>query len=77
MCYIIRNTSGFIPVLFLLYVNDINKAICNKKVVCYVDDTVIIISENSWEELFPNSERDMQEMKTWLNYDLITKCFKN
>jgi hypothetical protein len=56
------------PILFLLYINEICDLKIGGKIVTYVDDTCLLLSDNSWEEV---NHKAIKEL------NLINSCLKN
>jgi len=62
------------PILFNIQLNDIKNLPLKSNKVCYDDDTVLICSENTWEEVFKNITEDLKIIEHWL---IINNLFLN
>jgi hypothetical protein len=61
------------PTLFTLYINDIfDISIPNTELVCYADDTAIIVHGKTWEETYSRAESGLAVVAAWLNGNLLT-----
>lgn len=61
------------PTLFLLYINDLcNLRMQNAKIISYADDTVILFTGDTWEDVRAISEKGMTQVAGWLNNNLLT-----
>lgn len=61
------------PTLFLIYINDLcNAKIKNAKVFCYADDTAIVFSGISWNDVKIGAEEGLFQVSTWLRQNLLT-----
>jgi len=63
--------------LFLLYINDLPKNVHDAKVVMFVDDISVLISDSDSRELQIKIDRVVTELETWLNRnDLVINTGK-
>jgi len=53
------------PLLFILYINDLNKAINHSEVYHFADDTSLILSNQSFKELTKQMNRDLNLLSEW------------
>lgn len=61
------------PTLFLVYVNDLcNMKINDAKVFSYADDTAVVFTGKSWDEVKTRTELGLAEIASWLNSNLLT-----
>lgn len=61
------------PTLFLLYINSLCQLqIPNCKIVCYADDTALLIHGNSWSSAVQNAEHALSVVLSWLRANLLT-----
>ena len=54
------------PLLFLIYINDLNKAIKNSTTYHFVDDTNMLQISNSYKEAATKVNRDLKCLQEWL-----------
>lgn len=54
------------PLLFLVYINDLNKAILSSKVFHFADDTSLILSDLSYKKLVKLMNQDLRLLNEWL-----------
>ena len=65
------------PLLFLIYINNISKAINNSKVSLYADDRVLYISHSDYESDIHLIQSDLDSIYTWCDSNkLIINCKK-
>ncbi len=57
--------SNLGPLLFLLYINDINLSINNSKIIQFADDTTLYTSHNNIETLKYNIQNDLIKINNW------------
>ena len=50
------------PLLFSIFINDLNEYIEHSSVIMYVDDTVIFVSSESKEDIESNLNHDWQNL---------------
>ena len=60
------------PVLFSIYINEIMKLVPDAEVVCFADDTAIIIKENSWQKVKQVAEEVISKIKAWFDKNYLT-----
>lgn len=61
------------PTLFLVYLNDLcNMHINNAKIFSYADDTAVVFSGNSWQDVKDKAETGMAQVANWLNNNLLS-----
>lgn len=60
------------PLLFLIYINELCKAHLDCRVVCYADDTAIIVTGDSWDEVFKKAEEILSQVKIWLDANKLS-----
>ena len=60
------------PLLFLLYINDINNVIKNSYCHLYADDTIIIQSASDPDILISGLERELNNINFWLENNKMT-----
>ena len=54
------------PLLFLIYINDLNKAIKHSIVYHFADDTNMLQISNSYKEIAKKLNRDLRSLQEWL-----------
>ena len=59
------------PLLFLLYINDLNQAIKFCKVYHFADDTNLLCLSNSMKKLNKPVNADLKHLVNWLNANKI------
>jgi len=60
------------PILFLVYINNIGKLLDDCSVISYADDTVLLFSENTWENTYRRAEMGLSKIHNWLNDSLLS-----
>ena len=60
------------PLLFLLYINDLNLAIKYCKVYHFADDTNLLYTNNSIKKLNKMLNKDLKNLTNWLNANKIS-----
>ena len=63
------------PILFLLFVNDINKSLKNIIVKLFADDTNCFISGNDFNQLERLVEVELNNLQKWINANKFTINF--
>ena len=63
------------PLLFLLYINDLNLAIKHCKVHHFADDANLLYTDNSIKKLNKFLNKDLKNLTNWLNANKITLNF--
>lgn len=67
-----------VPLLFIMYVNDILKQKLNESVISFADDTIIIGKGRDWDIVKENLNNDMQILKYGFDtYPLSKNCIKS
>ena len=64
------------PLLFLLYINDLNQAIKFCKVHDFADDTNLLCLSNSIKKLSKLVNADLKQLGDWLNANKISVNIK-
>ena len=60
------------PLLFLLYINDLNKAVVQSKVHHFADDTVFLYASHSLKNLNKTVNFDLSTLVKWLRANKIS-----
>ena len=60
------------PLLFLIYINDLNHAIINSTTIHFADDTSLICEEKSLKKLNKKVNRDLSLLVHWLRANKIS-----
>lgn len=60
------------PLLFVLYINDLFKLKIHGKFTAYADDTAIIISGKTWNEVTTFANSDLKKIKSWMDANLLS-----
>lgn len=61
--------TAFSPLLFHIHIYDITLLLLNGKLVCYEDNTVLIVLGDIWEEVFHTIQTDINCIRLWLLYN--------
>ena len=64
------------PLLYLIYVNDINESLQHCNSILYADDTTLIISGDKYEDLFRFVNEDLVTLSQWLSLNKLTLNLK-
>ena len=60
------------PLLFLIYINDINQAVSTAKLGLYADDTTAIIGAKERNELVTKSSLALNELRNWFSCNKLS-----
>ena len=60
------------PLLFLLYINDLNKALKYCTTIHFADDTSLLLKNNSLKQMKKYLNRDLKNLTNWLNANKIS-----
>lgn len=60
------------PLLFLVYINNLEKVNLTGQLFMFADDTAIIFSGQNWDEVFQTASRDMSLIKKWFDQNVLT-----
>lgn len=61
------------PTLFLAYINDLCQLpLRNAKIVTFADDTALLFSGESWDEVFRCAQQGFNDVTRWLNENILT-----
>lgn len=61
------------PTLFLIYVNELcNINIANAQVFCYADDTAVVFTGDTWQNVRLSAETGLAKIAKWLSLNLLT-----
>lgn len=60
------------PVLFSIYMNELLHLLPSVGMVCFADDTAIIIKEKTWKETKAIAESALRKIKVWFDLNFLT-----
>ena len=60
------------PLLFLIYINDLNTCLTSTSDFLYADDTVLLCSGNDLDNIFANMQKDLNNISGWCNSNKLT-----
>lgn len=61
------------PTLFLIYINNLcNLKVPNAKLISYADDTAIVFSGSTWDEVHNFAQSGLAQVACWLDNNLLT-----
>lgn len=61
------------PTLFLIYINNLcNLGISNGRIFSYADDTAVVFSGSTWDEVYKHAQKDLVQIAYWLDSNLLT-----
>lgn len=60
------------PVLFIIYLNNLLNLPSTGEMVSFADDTAILYSAETWDELKVKAEADLENIKNWFDYNILT-----
>lgn len=60
------------PTLFTIYIDELTKLTNNAKIICFADDTVVLVSSKTWNETYKKAEHVIGYVKNWLDDSLLT-----
>lgn len=64
------------PVLFNIYLNNLFMIESNSKIISFADDTVLVNSDQNWYDLKLKIENDLNCIKQWFDYRLLSINYK-
>ena len=69
-----RRAQGSIlgPLLYLIYINDINQCLKHCHVTLYADDTTLVATANNYEDLYRFINEDLSALSKWLWLNKLT-----
>jgi hypothetical protein len=60
------------PILFSIYINNLNKLPISGKFFLFADDTAVVFSGRSWELVYENAATDMRMIHKWFSQNILT-----
>ena len=60
------------PILFLIYISDMTNSIKHGTAISFADDTTLIISDKSFEDLYSNTYEDINSLIDFLNANKLS-----
>lgn len=61
------------PTLFLIYINDLcNLPVQNSKIIVYADDTVLLVTDKSWDDVMRRTEIMLEMISDWLSTNVLS-----
>lgn len=60
------------PLLFLVYINNLDKLNISGKLYLFADDTAVVFQGNTWEEVYRNASYDLSAIKLWFDQNILT-----
>lgn len=60
------------PVLFNIYINELLHIPINGKIVAYADDTVLLVEDDSWQNVSNKAVIEFSKLQQWLAEHLLT-----
>jgi hypothetical protein len=61
------------PTLFLVYINDLcQQTIPNAKIVTFADDTALLFSGDTWDEVFSCAQKGYNQVTQWLKANILS-----
>ena len=60
------------PLLYLIYVNDLNHCLIHNTSILYADDTTLIVVAKTFNELFKNANQDLINLNDWLSVNKLS-----
>jgi hypothetical protein len=73
-----RSTLG--PLLFLIYINNIDKLAISGEIFLFSDDTAVIFKGLNWDEVFKKASSELRVLRDWFTENVLsmniskTKC---
>ena len=64
------------PLLYLIYINDINESLHYSDSILYADDTTLIICGETYEDLYRHINEDLVTLNEWLSLNKLTLNLK-
>ena len=60
------------PILFLLYINDLLESLTSDNIIAYADDTVIIASDDTWQNTEKTMNLYLKHVASWLAHNKLS-----
>nr|QQJ42582.1 chitinase 6-2 [Sogatella furcifera] len=60
------------PILFSIYINNITKVNIEGKLLLFADDTVVVSTGSSWDEVYERASSDLLKIKTWFDQNTLS-----
>ena len=60
------------PLLYLIYVNDFYSCLNRCDCILFADDTTLVVTAKSYNELFSNANKDLINLYSWLSANMLT-----
>ena len=60
------------PLLYLIYINDINVSLTHSNSILYADDTTLIVIGDTYEDIFQYANDDLVSLSEWLSLNKLT-----
>jgi hypothetical protein len=60
------------PLLFLIYINNLEKVATKGKLFLFADDTAVVSSGCAWDEAYQRAGEDLVRIKRWLDQNTLT-----
>lgn len=64
--------SNLGPLLFLIYINNLDTLNISGLLYLFADDTAIVSVGSTWPEVFDTASRDLFKIKTWFDDNILT-----
>lgn len=60
------------PVLFLIYINNLDKVNITGELFLFADDTAVVFKGKSWADVYESAKKDLCLLKTWFTDNVLT-----
>lgn len=73
-CGVPQNSLG--PILFIIYMNDIFNIETQSQIICYADDTAILFTGQTWDNVVQIARREFPVLRDWFWANYLTLNMK-
>ena len=60
------------PLLFLIYINDLEKSLSKSRPILFADDTTILISNRNYNKLIEDTNKEIEKLHNWFSVNKLS-----